>query len=111
MTIPESCPCSLHTDPWTLITEAAAAAERAAVNTVPQGSAADVCKLAMIDIHRRAGRELPRDSCRLLIQVRQMPRRHVVGAAVLHRPGSNMSSAQAYPSAGLVFARAQLAQG
>ncbi len=51
--------------------EAAAAAERAAVNTVPQGSAADVCKLAMIDIHRRGARELPRDSCRLLIQVRQ----------------------------------------
>ena len=41
------------------------------MNTVPQGSAADVCKLAMIDIHRRAARELPLDSCRLLIQVRQ----------------------------------------
>ena len=47
-----------------------AAAERAALNTVPQGSAADLCKRAMIDIHRRAARELPHESCRLLIQVR-----------------------------------------
>ena len=53
-----------------MLAEAAEAAKRAALNTVPQGSAADVCKLAMINIHRRAARELPRDSCRLLIQVR-----------------------------------------
>ena len=53
----------------------AAAAERAALNTVPQGSAADLCKLAMIDVHRRVMSELPPDSCRLLIQVRHLFRR------------------------------------
>jgi len=46
---------------------ARAAAERIAVNTPVQGSAADIIKAAMIAIHRRLSRELP--SARLLLQV------------------------------------------
>lgn len=46
-----------------------AAAERQALNTAAQGSAADLCKLAMTAVHRRAAAELPLDSCRLLLQV------------------------------------------
>ena len=44
-------------------------AERQAVNTVCQGSAADLVKLAMIQLHQKVQQELPADSCRLLLQV------------------------------------------
>ncbi len=47
--------------------QAAAAAERLAVNTVVQGSAADLIKTAMINIHRRIGDE--DRPARMLIQV------------------------------------------
>ena len=42
-------------------------AERTAVNTVIQGSAADIIKLAMIDLHRRLGREGSPE--RMLLQI------------------------------------------
>ena len=42
-------------------------AERAAVNTVIQGTAADMIKVAMIRIHRRLAEELP--STRMLLQI------------------------------------------
>ncbi|MEM7248337.1 MAG: DNA polymerase I [Acidobacteriota bacterium] len=42
-------------------------AERAAVNAVVQGSAADLIKLAMIEVYRRLEREVPK--ARLLLQV------------------------------------------
>jgi DNA polymerase-1 len=41
--------------------------ERVAVNTPIQGSAADICKLAMLAIDRRLAREAPRT--RMLLQV------------------------------------------
>lgn len=43
------------------------AAERIAINTPVQGSAADLIKLAMVRVHRRLARELPQ--ARLLLQV------------------------------------------
>jgi len=42
-------------------------AERTAVNTVIQGSAADLIKLAMVAVHRRLARECPR--ARMLLQI------------------------------------------
>jgi len=42
-------------------------AERTAINTVIQGSAADLIKLAMISVHRRVQRELP--AARMLLQI------------------------------------------
>ncbi|GAB4817305.1 hypothetical protein N2152v2_004351 [Parachlorella kessleri] len=44
-------------------------AERQAINTVCQASAADLCKAAMICVYRRAGAELAPGSCRLLVQI------------------------------------------
>lgn len=44
-------------------------AERQAVNTVCQGSAADLVKLAMIQLHQKVQQQLPAESCRLLLQV------------------------------------------
>ena len=41
-------------------------AERKARNTVPQGSAADIAKTAMLRLHRRAREELP-DKCNILL--------------------------------------------
>ena len=46
---------------------ARSAAERAALNSIPQGSAADVVKSAMARFQRRSGATLP--SCRLVLQV------------------------------------------
>jgi len=43
------------------------AAERVAINTPVQGTAADIIKAAMVKLHARLGRELP--SARLLLQV------------------------------------------
>ncbi len=43
------------------------ASERAAINTVMQGSAADLIKVAMINIHRRIGRE--KRPSRMLLQI------------------------------------------
>ena len=61
---------------WTVIKSSvcnladhSAQAERQAVNTVCQGSAADLVKLAMIQLHQKVQQELPADSCRLLLQV------------------------------------------
>jgi DNA polymerase-1 len=42
-------------------------AERTAINTVIQGSAADLIKLAMIHVHRRVKRELP--DAKMLLQI------------------------------------------
>ena len=47
-----------------------AQAERQAVNTICQGSAADLVKLAMIQLHKQLQQRLPAESCRLLLQVR-----------------------------------------
>ena len=47
-----------------------AQAERQAVNTICQGSAADLVKLAMIQLHKQLQQQLPAESCRLLLQVR-----------------------------------------
>ena len=47
----------------------AAAEERKAVNTVPQGSAADIAKTAMIRLHHQIRQQLP-GQCRLLLMVR-----------------------------------------
>lgn len=44
-------------------------AERQAVNSACQGSAADLVKLAMIQLHKKVLQELPADSCKLLLQV------------------------------------------
>lgn len=40
-------------------------AERQAINFIVQGTAAEICKQAMVRVHAR----LPRDTCRLLVQV------------------------------------------
>ena len=45
-------------------------AERQAVNSVCQGSAADLVKLAMIQLHQKVQQQLPGDSCKLLLQAR-----------------------------------------
>ncbi len=42
-------------------------AERMAINSVVQGSAADLIKLAMLDVHRRLAHENP--NCKMLLQV------------------------------------------
>ena len=39
------------------------------VGCAMQASAADLCKAAMICVHRRAAAELPSGSCRLLVQI------------------------------------------
>lgn len=44
-----------------------AVGEREAVNTVIQGTAADIIKIAMLDVHRALHQQLP--TCRLLLQV------------------------------------------
>ena len=49
-----------------------AQAERQAVNTICQGSAADLVKLAMIQLHKQLQQQLPAESCRLLLQVQCM---------------------------------------
>ena len=49
----------------------AAAEERKAVNTVPQGSAADIAKTAMIRLHQKISQQLP-GQCRLLLMVRRL---------------------------------------
>ena len=49
-----------------------AQAERQAVNTICQGSAADLVKLAMIQLHKQLQQQLPAESCRLLLQVKCM---------------------------------------
>ncbi len=46
-----------------------AQAERQAVNTVCQGSAADLVKLAMIQLHQQLHQQFPGGTCRLLLQV------------------------------------------
>jgi DNA polymerase theta len=46
-----------------------ARAARQAVNSVCQGSAADVVKRAMIDLQRRLERELLAEDCKMLLQV------------------------------------------
>lgn len=48
---------------------AAAAARRQAVNTVPQGSAADLVKLVMIQLAQQLPERFPNKGCRLLLQV------------------------------------------
>ena len=48
---------------------AAAAARRQAVNTVPQGSAADLVKLVMIQLAQQLPERFPNQGCRLLLQV------------------------------------------
>lgn len=48
---------------------AAAAARRQAVNTVPQGSAADLVKLVMIQLAEQLPQRFPEKGCRLLLQV------------------------------------------
>ena len=58
--------CSLDAD-------ARSQAERQAVNSACQGSAADLVKLAMIQLHKKVLQELPADSCKLLLQVSQDP--------------------------------------
>lgn len=63
----ESCTNSLTLTPR--LVGRRSAAERQALNTVAQGSAADLCKLAMAAVHRAAASQLPPDSCRLLLQV------------------------------------------
>ena len=45
------------------------ASERAAVNTVMQGSAADIVKRAMVLVHDRSNRELTFGACKLLLQI------------------------------------------
>ena len=52
-----------------------AQAERQAVNTICQGSAADLVKLAMIQLHKQLQQQLPAESCRLLLQVQYMIQR------------------------------------
>ena len=44
-------------------------AERQAVNTVCQGSAADLVKLAMIELHKQLRQQCPAESCKMLLQV------------------------------------------
>lgn len=44
-------------------------AERKARNTVPQGSAADIAKTAMVRLHRQIQEQLP-GSCNILLMVR-----------------------------------------
>ncbi|KAK9835520.1 hypothetical protein WJX74_002208 [Apatococcus lobatus] len=48
---------------------AAAAAKRQAVNTVPQGSAADLVKLVMIRLAQQLPERFPNNGCRLLLQI------------------------------------------
>ncbi|KAK9833759.1 hypothetical protein WJX74_005138 [Apatococcus lobatus] len=42
---------------------------RQAVNTVPQGSAADLVKLVMIQLAQQLPESLPNNGCRVLLQV------------------------------------------
>ena len=44
-------------------------AERQAVNTICQGSAADLVKLAMIQLHKQLQQQFPAGTCKLLLQV------------------------------------------
>ncbi len=55
-----------------------AQAERQAVNTVCQGSAADLVKLAMIQLHRQLHQQFPGGTCRLLLQVTNLDRHMAV---------------------------------
>ncbi len=50
-----------------------AQAERQAVNTICQGSAADLVKLAMIQLHTQLHQHFPGGTCRLLLQVTFSP--------------------------------------
>ena len=64
------------------------AAERIAVNTPIQGSAADIVKLAMLRVDARLRRDLP--AARLLLQVHdelifEVPRKDAAAAAALVR--------------------------
>lgn len=49
---------------------ASSQAERQAVNTICQGSAADLVKLAMIQLHKQLQEVSPAAACKLLLQVR-----------------------------------------
>lgn len=51
------------------VAASSAQAERQAVNTICQGSAADLVKLAMIQLHKQLQQQLPAEACRLLLQV------------------------------------------
>jgi DNA polymerase theta len=69
---------------------ARAQAERAAVNSICQGSAADVAKAAMVAIHARLRAELPPGAARLVHQIHdellvEVRREHVGAAAALVR--------------------------
>ncbi|KAK9824289.1 hypothetical protein WJX72_009203 [[Myrmecia] bisecta] len=46
-----------------------AAAERKAINSFCQGSAADMIKLAMINVHAELASSFPADACRLILQI------------------------------------------
>lgn len=65
-------------------------AERQAVNTVCQGSAADIMKAAMVLVHRRVAAELPQGCCRLVLNIHdellfEVDEAHMVEAGTLIR--------------------------